>query len=101
MGDEQITGPQPPSRRRRTARWAVAAVVVNFLAFVLFSWAVGGTAIHGMIDQGAYYLADQSRAHHTRVSPGLFYFSEVWGWVVIGSIGVLLGAFMVLRRGDS
>lgn len=92
--------PLSPARaRRRFARRIVVAVAANFVGYVLFSTLVGGTALHGMVEDGRHYVQDMHE-RYALVSRSVFVISQVWGWAVVASLPVLLLATGLMRRGE-
>lgn len=88
-----------PGRRRRVARRVVAAVAINFALYVAFSWWAGGSALRGRIEDGRHFVIDQ-RERYAAVSRETYYVSLAWGWLVVGSVPVLLVAGAAMRRID-
>ncbi|MCX5662090.1 MAG: hypothetical protein NTW19_20630 [Planctomycetota bacterium] len=87
----------PGQLRRRRARRAVVAIGVNFVAYVVLSSCIGGSAIHGRVEDGRHYVADQE-GRYALVSREMFLVSRYWGWTAVASLPALLVAVVVMRR---
>jgi hypothetical protein len=79
----------------RTWEWvAFGAVIANFLAFLLISLWLGGTAWTGMIEKGKYYLGANGR--FAEVSQGVYRYSEIHARLMvismIGGLALLVAA---------
>ena len=85
-------------RQRPSGAW-LQAVAINFALYVAFSWWAGGSALRGRIEDGRHFVIDQ-RERYAAVSRETYYVSLAWGWLVVGSVPVLLVAGAAMRRID-
>lgn len=82
-----------PSRSKtlyKICGWICLLPVVNFLAFMVIYFLIGGDAIHGGVAEGHYYVADHG--HSIEVSYGIWLYSLVHAYSVLISIPLAIAA---------
>jgi hypothetical protein len=77
-----------PDRRRgnQVIRASAAVAIVNFFAFVLTAFYLGGDAVNGYARAGHYFLGAHSKGPFTEVSGSIFTYSLWHTFSVIGSL---------------
>lgn len=85
-----------PQKPLRIIGYTVVLIaVLNFLAFMIVDFCIGGDAFNGKIEGGRYFVADHGR--FTEVSPRIWYYSRshAISIFITHPLGILLGGGLI------
>jgi hypothetical protein len=96
-GDPLVSPPSPP--RPLWLNLLTAVAILDFLAFVLVSGYLGGSALNGYVQDGHYFLANHAHSQGVEVTRAVFMYNKWHAYSVIFSFGaVALISLLHARR---
>jgi hypothetical protein len=88
---------------KRALAVAILLGILNFAAFIVGTFVVGGDAVNGASScpAGQHYLWDKTKPDHCRqVSDSIYWYSKIHAYSVIVSWPIIIVAVMYLNRGS-